>query len=64
VNGIPEAMNENDEEYSDEKMISFLEKHSDKSSSDYINYLVKDVKDYVGDAQQSDDITALILKRN
>lgn len=64
TDGIPEAMNEKEEEYSDEKMINFLMNHSDKSSEDFINALVNDVKLYAGTTPQSDDITALILKRN
>lgn len=63
TDGIPEAMNAQEEEYSDERMINFLKKYSDKSSLEFINSVVKDVKDYVGPVQQSDDITALILKR-
>ena len=64
TDGIPEAMNENEEEYSDEKMINFFLKHSDSLAKDYIDSLVKDVKEYSGTALQSDDITAIILKRS
>ena len=63
TDGIPEAMNENEEEYSDEKMINFFIKHSEKPSQEFIKALVKDVKEYSGTAPQSDDITSLILKR-
>lgn len=64
TDGIPEAMNEKEEEYSDEKMLNFFLNHSQKSSQEFINALVKDVKDYAGTTLQSDDITAMILKRN
>jgi serine phosphatase RsbU (regulator of sigma subunit) len=64
TDGIPEAMNENEEEYSDERMISFFQNHSQNSPKKFISALVKDVKDYAGANPQSDDITALILKRN
>jgi sigma-B regulation protein RsbU (phosphoserine phosphatase) len=64
TDGIPEAMNEKEEEYSDERMISFFQNHSQNSPNDFISALVKDVKDYAGAVPQSDDITALILKRN
>ena len=63
TDGIPEAMNENEEEYSDEKMINFFLNHSQNSSKDFIDALVKDVKEYSGTALQSDDITTIILKR-
>jgi sigma-B regulation protein RsbU (phosphoserine phosphatase) len=64
TDGIPEAMNENEEEYSDEKMIKFLIDHSEKSSVEFIKSIVNDVKNYTGTTPQSDDITAMILKRN
>jgi len=64
TDGIPEAMNESEEEYSDEKMIKFFTEHSDKSSEEFIKALVKNVKEYSGAAPQSDDITTLIIKRN
>jgi len=56
-------MNENEEEYSDERMISFFQNHSQDSPQEFISALVKDVKDYTAATPQSDDITSLILKR-
>ncbi len=64
TDGIPEAMNEKEEEYSDEKMIKFFTDNSNAPSKEFIDSLVKDVKGYSGTAPQSDDITAMILKRN
>jgi serine phosphatase RsbU (regulator of sigma subunit) len=64
TDGIPEAMNENEEEYSDERMIEFLTEQCENPPEEFIDRLVKDVKAYAGTAQQSDDITALYLKRN
>lgn len=64
TDGIPEAMNENEEEYSDEKMINFLKNNSGLPAKEFIDLIVKDVKEYVGRAKQSDDITVLILKKD
>jgi sigma-B regulation protein RsbU (phosphoserine phosphatase) len=64
TDGIPEAMNEKNEEYSDDKMIKFFLNNSHTSGKDFIDAFVKDVKEYSGTALQSDDITAMILKRN
>jgi serine phosphatase RsbU (regulator of sigma subunit) len=64
TDGIPEAMNENEEEYSDEKMFNFFQNHAENSAKNFIDDLVNDVKEYTGAALQSDDITAIILKRN
>jgi phosphoserine phosphatase RsbU/P len=63
TDGIPEAMNENEEEYSDDKMLNFFKDHSDKPAKKFIDMIVKDVKDHTGGTPQSDDITAMILKR-
>ena len=63
TDGIPEAMNVNEEEYSDEKMIDFFRNHSRYSADEFNQSMVKDVKDFAGEAQQSDDITLLLLKR-
>lgn len=64
TDGIPEAMNEREEEYSDDKMINYFQSHSEIPAKEFIDALVKDVKEYSGTALQSDDITALILKRS
>ena len=63
TDGIPEAMNINEEEYSDERMVDFLKKHADKNPKDFIMLIVEDVKEHVGSAPQSDDITSFFIKR-
>jgi sigma-B regulation protein RsbU (phosphoserine phosphatase) len=64
TDGIPEAMNLNEEEYSDERMIEFLKNNSEKSSRDLWKAFVKDVRSHTAGADQSDDITLLVLKRS
>ncbi|MFO7525427.1 MAG: PP2C family protein-serine/threonine phosphatase, partial [Ignavibacteriaceae bacterium] len=64
TDGIPEAMNDADEEYSDDKMIQFFTNNSGKSAKTFVDDLVKDVKEYTGNTPQSDDITVLILHRD
>ena len=63
TDGIPEAMNINFEEYTDEKMIGFFKKNANLAPTEYIKAIVADVKAHVGEAEQSDDITSLFLKR-
>ncbi len=63
TDGIPEAMNENEEEYSDERMINFLKNNNEKSTNDFVNDLVGDIKSHVGTAHQSDDITILVVNK-
>ncbi len=64
TDGIPEAMNEEEEEYSEGRMINFLKSHAEKTAEEFTKALVEDVKLFVKEAPQSDDITLLILKRN
>jgi len=63
TDGIPEAMNNEEVEYSDERMIDFFLKNADKSASEFIDRIVADVNFYVKGAPQSDDITSMLLKR-
>jgi sigma-B regulation protein RsbU (phosphoserine phosphatase) len=63
TDGIPEAMNVNEEEYSDEKMIEFFQKNVELNSDEFVSSLVSDVKSFVGKAKQSDDITSIMLQR-
>ena len=63
TDGIPEAMNKNEEEYSDDRMFEFFINNSGQPSSEFIKAIVNDVKNHVDVEPQSDDITCLILKR-
>lgn len=64
TDGITEAMNENSEEYSDERLeLFFLSKNPNKAEI-FIENLMSDLKIHIADTPQSDDITALCLIRN
>ena len=63
TDGIPEAMNLAEEEYSETRMINFFKENSEQPPDRFIKNIVEDVKSYVGNAEQSDDITSMILKR-
>ena len=63
TDGIPEAMNLAEEEYSDRRMIEFLKENSARPVDEFIKLIVEDVKSFTKEAEQSDDITTLILKR-
>ena len=64
TDGVPEAMNKNEEEYSDEKMERFFQKKRPKKAQTFVKNIVADVKKHVGKTPQSDDITVLYLIRN
>ena len=63
TDGIPEAMNESEDEYSDERMEEFFLQNKTKTAQEYVDKIVKDVKSFAGNAEQSDDITVLYLIR-
>jgi sigma-B regulation protein RsbU (phosphoserine phosphatase) len=63
TDGIPEAMNESEDEYSDERMEEFFLQNKTKTAQEYVDKIVKDVKSFTGNAEQSDDITVLYLIR-
>lgn len=59
--GIPEAMDENDEEFSDERFEKLFTDYTPEDPGKFIDKLLKQVKSHAGSAPQSDDITALYL---
>ncbi|MCH7962348.1 MAG: SpoIIE family protein phosphatase [Bacteroidetes bacterium] len=61
--GISEAMNENEEEYGEERLKEFISNHVDESPDKIIENILSDVKMFVGKAPQWDDMTLLIIKR-
>lgn len=61
TDGIPEAMDKKENEYSDERLEQFLINYNFTDSTDFINALVKDVRKHTKNTPQSDDITALCL---
>ena len=63
TDGIPEAMNENEEEFSDARLEKFCIENCFLDASLFINNLVSDLKSFTRDTPQSDDITALYLIR-
>jgi sigma-B regulation protein RsbU (phosphoserine phosphatase) len=56
-------MNESEEEYSDERMEEFFLQNKTKTAQEFVDKIVKDVKSFAGNAEQSDDITVLYLIR-
>jgi len=63
TDGVPEAMSEKEEEYSDERMEKFAQNNSTASSQEFVDRLIGDVKSFSDNAEQSDDITILYLIR-
>ena len=65
TDGVNEAMNEQNEEYTSEHLLQFMNSTNCKADLKTLLAAVKaDVAKHVGAAEQSDDITMLALRRN
>ena len=64
TDGIPEAINDKNEEYSDNRLKTFLKTCTSKTSNQVIKNLISEVELFTSGLPQSDDITAMVLKHN
>ncbi|MCK5456080.1 MAG: SpoIIE family protein phosphatase, partial [Melioribacteraceae bacterium] len=62
TDGITEAMNENDEEYSDESLEQLVLGVKARSAEEALNMILEDVKKFTHGTEQSDDITTMVVK--
>ncbi len=62
--GITEAMNSQEEEYGEERLIKFLNENKKLTAVDLIKAVIKNVKDFAGNVEQMDDMTLVVIKRN
>jgi len=63
TDGVNEAMNAQNEEFGDDRLEETLEEVTLHNCQQIIDAIKSDVSTFVGDAEQSDDITILTLKR-
>ncbi len=63
TDGIPEAMDKDEEEYTDERLERFFKKVTPEKAEDFISSIVDDVRKHTKGEPQSDDITAIYLIR-
>ena len=62
--GIREAMNEQKEEFGDEKLQQIVQRNRDGSAEALIKKIIAVVNSHFGNAPQNDDITMVLLIRN
>lgn len=62
TDGIVEALNERQTFYGTQRLNSMLKRNQKKSAKEILELLSKDVKSFVGNAKQHDDMTMLIMK--
>jgi serine phosphatase RsbU (regulator of sigma subunit) len=61
TDGVNEAMNNNSEEFGDERFYELVKSHARKPSKDFVEAIVRELDKHRGDAEQSDDITITTL---
>lgn len=64
TDGITEAMNEGHMQYGEDRLKNAIEACNAASAKSTIDHVLADVRAFVGEAEQSDDITVLALRRN
>ncbi len=64
TDGMTEAIDEDDEEFGEERLEELLNKYSHLSAKDMCNNLIQDVQVFQGTKPQFDDMTMFILKIN
>lgn len=62
TDGVNEALNVAEEEYGLDRFAGFVMKHGESDPEKLIDRLIADLEEFVGDADQYDDITLLALK--
>ena len=63
TDGVTEAMNASREEFGNERLEVILKEAHEMSSQQIINAIKAGINDFVGEEEQTDDITMLVLKR-
>ncbi len=61
TDGVTEATNEQDELYSEQRMVEALNRHTEENCEQLLHAMSKELQDFVKDAPQFDDITMLAL---
>jgi serine phosphatase RsbU (regulator of sigma subunit) len=60
--GVPDAVNEADEGYSNQQLAATIAACEQKSAAEIVDYVVKDVARWQGNAAPFDDLTLLVLE--
>ena len=59
TDGIPEAINEAVEQYGVDRMLASLNRHADENLQEMLPSVRRDLRGFVGNADQFDDVTML-----
>ena len=61
--GITEAMNSNEEEFNEDRLKEVILKNRNETPQNLIEIILKDVQKFSGSAEQMDDMTVVVIKR-
>jgi phosphoserine phosphatase RsbU/P len=62
TDGIPEAMNANREDYSNDRFEKIILHSKDLELREFTNYIIDDLQNFTGGSQIQDDITLLVIE--
>ncbi|MCK4542381.1 MAG: SpoIIE family protein phosphatase [Spirochaetales bacterium] len=62
TDGIPEAKNANNEEYSQDRMLSIIKDNTEFETEELVRVVKEDLRQFVGEAIQYDDQTLLVMR--
>ncbi len=63
TDGITEAMNKENKEYGDGRLLEVIKNNGNKNSKDLLDAIISDVNNFVNGAEQSDDIALVVIER-
>jgi sigma-B regulation protein RsbU (phosphoserine phosphatase) len=61
--GVTEANNTAEEEFSLDRFIAVLRAHQDRPAGEIVDTVIQEIDSFVGVAPQFDDITLMVMKR-
>lgn len=61
--GITEAMDSNEQEFGEDRLINLIKENRSVSTSGLIDLIINSVNHFAGNAEQMDDMTLVIIKR-
>jgi len=62
TDGVTEAMNDQREQYGEDRLLALIKAHGRKSPDKFIDILNEDIRDFTGGYPQNDDITVVAVK--
>jgi len=62
--GVTEARDDSDEEFGEERLVAFLEKHRDLDPEVLVESLIRTVHEFSSDGKPGDDVTVAVIRRD